>query len=77
MGNQWETGNKGYTRQRKTKQKHNTICVEQHYMQTNANNENKTWAFLQTTRGEDKPNSVFDMEIVTDGTTRKSERKDT
>ena len=46
-------------------------------MQTNANNENKTWAFLQTTRGENKPNSVFDMEIVTDGTIRKSERKDT
>ena len=28
-----ETGNIGYTRRRKTKQTHNTICVEQHYTQ--------------------------------------------
>jgi hypothetical protein len=27
-----ETGNIGYTRWRKTKQKHNTICVGHHYM---------------------------------------------
>jgi hypothetical protein len=26
-GHSRETGNMGYTRQRKTKQKHNTICV--------------------------------------------------
>ena len=26
----------------KTKQKHNTICVGHHYMQTNTNNVNKT-----------------------------------
>ena len=31
------------------KQKHNTICVVYHYTQTNTNNVNKTWAFLQTT----------------------------
>ena len=31
-----ETGNTGYTRQRKTKQKHNTICVGHHYTQSNA-----------------------------------------
>ena len=29
-----------YTRQRKTKQKHNTICVGQHYTQTTTNNVN-------------------------------------
>ena len=43
-----ETRNIGYTRRRKTKQKHNTICVGHHYMQTNTNNVNKTRAFLQT-----------------------------
>ena len=30
-----ETGNTGYTRQRNTIQKHNTICVGHHYAQTN------------------------------------------
>ena len=33
-----ETGNTWYTRRRKTKQKHNAICVGYHYTQTNANN---------------------------------------
>jgi hypothetical protein len=37
-----ETGNIWYTRQIKTKQKHNTICVGHHYSQTNKNNINKT-----------------------------------
>ena len=37
-----ETGNIGYTRRRKTKQKHNAICVGHHYTQTNTNNVNKT-----------------------------------
>jgi len=41
-GQSKETGNKGYTRQRKTKQKHNTICIGHHYTQTNTNNVNKT-----------------------------------
>ena len=31
---QLATGNKGYTRQRKTKQKHNTICIGHHYTQS-------------------------------------------
>jgi hypothetical protein len=35
-----EGGNIGYTRRRKTKQKHNTICVGHHYAQTNINNVN-------------------------------------
>jgi hypothetical protein len=30
------------TRRRQTKQKHNTICVEHHYAQTNTNNVNMT-----------------------------------
>ena len=47
-----EIGNIGYTRQRQTKQKHNTICVGHHYAQTNKNNANKIWALLQTTGGE-------------------------
>ena len=33
--------NIGYTRRRKTKQEHNTICVGHHYAQTNTNNINK------------------------------------
>jgi len=41
------------------KEKHTTICVGYHYMQTNTNNVNKTWALLQTTGGKDEPNIVF------------------
>ena len=41
-GKSRETGNIGYTRRRQTKQKHNTVCVGHHYMQTNTNNVNKT-----------------------------------
>ena len=37
-----EPDNIVYTRRRKTKQKHNTICVEHHYTQINTNNVNKT-----------------------------------
>jgi hypothetical protein len=43
-GQSRETGNIGYTRQRKTKQKHNTICVWHHHTQRNTYNVNKTWA---------------------------------
>ena len=41
-GQSRETDNIRYTRRRKTKQKHNTICVGHHYTQTNTNNLNKT-----------------------------------
>jgi len=58
-GQSRETGNTGYTRQRKTKQKLNTICVGHHYLQANTNNINKTRALLQTTGGKDEPNIVF------------------
>jgi hypothetical protein len=44
---------------RRKKQKHNTICVGYHYMQTSTNNVNKTWALIQTTGGKDDPNIVF------------------
>jgi len=37
-----ETGNIRYTRQRQTRQKHNTIGVGHHYAQANTNNVNKT-----------------------------------
>jgi len=73
-GQSRETGNIGYTRWRKTKQKHNTICVGHHYTQTNTNNVNKTWVLLQTTGGKD---DRFYVEIVTDITTQNSEHKDT
>jgi hypothetical protein len=52
------------TKRRKTKQKHNTICVGHHYTQANRNNLNKTWAILQTTGGKESPNIVFFAEIV-------------
>ena len=39
------------TRWRQTKQKHNTICVGHHRMQTNRHNVNHTWALLQATEG--------------------------
>jgi hypothetical protein len=53
-----ETGKIGYTRRRKRKQKHNTICVGHHYAQTNTTNVNKTCTLLQTTEGKDEPNIV-------------------
>ena len=56
-----ETSNTVYKRRRKTKLKHNTICVGHHYTQTNTS--------------KDEPKIVFYAEIVTDITTRSSERK--
>jgi len=41
-GQSRETGNIGYTRRRKIKQKHNIICVEHHFTHANTNNVNKT-----------------------------------
>ena len=41
-GQSREAGNIGYTRRRKAKQNHNTICVGHHYAQTNRHNVNKT-----------------------------------
>jgi len=41
-GQSREIGSQGYTRRRKTKQNHNTICVGHHHMQTNTNNVKKT-----------------------------------
>ena len=38
IGQSRETGNTCHTRRRKTKQKHNTICVGHHYTQTNKDN---------------------------------------
>jgi len=54
-GQSGETANIGYTRQRKTKQKHNTICVGHHYKQANTNNVNTTRALQQITRTKDEP----------------------
>ena len=48
-GQSRETGDIGYTRQRKTKQKHNTICVGHHYTQTNTNNVIKEIILEETT----------------------------
>ena len=55
------TENIGYTRQRKTKQNYNAICVVcgHHYTKWNINNVNETSALLQTTGGKDEPNIVF------------------
>ena len=41
-----ETGNTGHTRRRKTKQKHNTICVRHHYVQANKKIANETCTLL-------------------------------
>ena len=48
-----------HLRRRKTKQKHNTIDMEQHYAQANRNNVNKTCVLLQTTGGKDESNIVI------------------
>jgi hypothetical protein len=45
-------------------------------MQTNTNNVNKTCALLQTPGGKDEPHRFY-VEIVTNITTRNSERRDT
>jgi hypothetical protein len=58
-GQSRETGNRGYTRRRQTKQKHNTICVGHHYTQAKTNNVNKTWTRLQTTGGKDDTEHLF------------------
>jgi hypothetical protein len=42
----------------------------------NTNNVNRTWAIIQTTGGKDELNHHFCVEIVTDITTLKCERKD-
>ena len=63
----WRASQKGQSREignirrqrKKTKQKHNPICVWHHYTQTNKNNVNKTWALLSTTGGKHEPNTVF------------------
>ena len=57
-GQSRETGYTGYTRRRKTKQKHNTVSVGHHYTQTKTNIVNKTRALLQTTGGKDEPNKI-------------------
>jgi len=54
-----QLGNIRYSRRRKSKQKHNTICVGHHYTQTNTNNVSKAWSHLQTTEDKDEPNIVF------------------
>ena len=58
-GQSTETGNIGYTRRKQETQKHNIICVGNHYTQTNTNNVNKTSALLQTTGGKDERPSSF------------------
>ena len=65
-GQSRETGNIGT----QDKEKHNTICVGHHYVQTYTNNVNNTQVILQTTGGNDEPNISFYVEIVTDITTR-------
>jgi hypothetical protein len=55
-GRSREIGNTEYTKRRKTKQNHNTICVGHRYAQTNTNNVNKTCTLIQTTGGKDEPN---------------------
>ena len=67
-----ESGNIGYTRRRKTKQKCYKIRAGHHYAQTNTNNVNKTWALLQTTGDEHH----FRADIVKPITTQNSERRE-
>jgi hypothetical protein len=54
------------TRGTQDEEKHNTIYVRHHYMQTNTNNINTTWAILQTTGDKDEQNLDFNAEIITD-----------
>jgi len=61
----------------KKQPRHNIICVGHHCAQTNTNNVNTTWVLKQTTGGKDEPNIFFYEEIVTNITTRNSERNRT
>jgi hypothetical protein len=79
MGNQeWTIQRNLQHRVNKTntsKTKNNSVCVWYQYAQANTNDVNKTWALLQTTGGKDEQS--FYVAIVTDITTRNSQRKDT
>ena len=58
-----------YTRRRKTKQKHNTICVGHHYAQLSINNVNKTCWPSKNWRKR-RTEHCFYAEFETDITTR-------
>ena len=58
-GQSRETGYIGYTKRRKTKQKHNKICIGHDYAQIKTNNVNKTCAILQKPGDEDEPNIIL------------------
>jgi hypothetical protein len=47
------------TKKDKTKQNHNTICVEHNYAEAHTDNVIKTWTLLKTTEGKDEPNIVL------------------
>ena len=59
MDNPKKLATKGTQDEEKQTKKHNTKKNGQHYAQTNTNKINKTWALLQTSGGEDKPNIVL------------------
>jgi hypothetical protein len=52
-----ETGNIGYTRRRKIKQKHNTISVGHHFAQTTINNIMENTTRISETRNRTTPKS--------------------
>ena len=62
--------------EKQTKQKHTTLCAGHHYTQTNINDVNKTWVFLQTTGGKDEPKKVLCGNGNGHYNTKNSERKD-
>ena len=45
------------------KQNKNTTHVGHHYMQTNTDNANKTWAVPETTGSKDEPNGHHNTEL--------------
>lgn len=51
-----------YTRRRKN-QTHNTICVGHYCTQTNTNDLNKAWPFLQTFGGKDEQKQSCNLNI--------------
>ena len=74
-GNQKRTIQRNWQQdEEKQNKKHNTVCVGHHFTQTN--NVNKTCSFLQTTGDLRQSEHSLYAEIVTDITTRNSERKE-
>jgi hypothetical protein len=78
-GQSRETGNIGYTRRRKTKQRHNTICVWHHYTQDEEKQSKDTTRYvldttIHKTKNKQSKNTIQYLYIINKLDTRTSIR---